>query len=53
MTYINKFAIVDEGAKIGINTKVWHFTHVPSAEIEIIAQYQNCFIGENKKLEIM
>ena len=52
MTYINKFAIVDEGAKIGINTKVWHFTHVmSSAEIgDNCTIGQNCFIGENVKI---
>ena len=52
MTYINKFAIVDEGAKIGINTKVWHFAHVmSSAEIgDNCTIGQNCFIGENVKI---
>ena len=52
MTYINKFAVVDEGAKIGINTKVWHFTHVmSSAEIgDNCTIGQNCFIGENVKI---
>ena len=52
MTYINKFAVVDEGAKIGINTKIWHFTHVmSSAEIgDNCTVGQNCFIGENVKI---
>ena len=30
MTYIHETAVVDSGAKIGINTKIWHFTHIMS-----------------------
>tara|TARA_B100001287_G_C22651696_1_gene515521 strand:+ start:818 stop:1288 length:471 start_codon:yes stop_codon:yes gene_type:complete len=52
MTYINKFAVIDDGAKIGTDTKVWHFTHVmSSAEIGNNCTIgQNCFIGENVKI---
>jgi len=52
MPYINKFAVVDEGAKIGADTKVWHFTHVmSSAEIgDNCTIGQNCFIGENVRI---
>ncbi|NIA23682.1 MAG: N-acetyltransferase, partial [Proteobacteria bacterium] len=27
-TYIDKTAIVEEGAEIGEGTKIWHFSHV-------------------------
>ena len=49
MTYINKFAVVDKGATIGNDTKIWHFTHVmSSAKIGSNCSIgQNCFIGEN------
>ena len=52
MSYINKFAVVDEGAKIGFDTKVWHFSHImSSAEIGSNCTIgQNCFIGENVKI---
>lgn len=41
--YAHETAIVDEGAKIGKGTKVWHFAHVmPGAEIG-----ENCSLGQN------
>ncbi len=41
--YIHPTAVVDEGARLGENTKVWHFSHVEgSAQIG-----QNCSIGQN------
>jgi UDP-2-acetamido-3-amino-2,3-dideoxy-glucuronate N-acetyltransferase len=41
--YIHPSAIVEEGAKIGENTKVWHFSHImPTAVIG-----KNCNIGQN------
>ena len=30
MTYIHETAILDPGAEIGENTKIWHFTHIMS-----------------------
>ena len=30
MKYIHETAVVDSGAEIGNNTKIWHFTHVMS-----------------------
>jgi len=40
---IHPTAIVDEGAEIGENTRVWHFTHVQSgARIG-----KNCSLGQN------
>lgn len=35
--YCHPTAIIDEGARIGKNTKIWHFTHI----------MKNCIIGEN------
>ncbi len=40
---IHSTAIIDEGAKIGNNTKVWHWSHISSgAEIG-----SNCSLGQN------
>ena len=49
---IHETTIVDPGAKIGNNTKIWHFTHVmPTANIgENVSIGQNCFIGDNVKI---
>jgi UDP-2-acetamido-3-amino-2,3-dideoxy-glucuronate N-acetyltransferase len=35
--YVHPSAIVDEGCKIGISTKIWHFSHIMT----------NCTIGKN------
>ncbi|MDZ4838653.1 MAG: acyltransferase [Bacteroidota bacterium] len=41
--YIHPSAIVDEGATIGVGSKIWHFTHImPGAIIG-----ENCNIGQN------
>ncbi|TMP31454.1 N-acetyltransferase [Pseudoalteromonas rubra] len=44
---VHESAIVDEGAKIGANTRVWHFVHVcGGAEIgEGCSLGQNVFVG--------
>ena len=49
---IHETAIVDPGAKIGNNTKIWHFTHVmATANIgNNVSIGQNCFIGDNVKI---
>jgi len=40
---IHETAVIDEGCKIGKDTKIWHFTHVmPKAVIG-----ENCNIGQN------
>ena len=42
-TYIHETACIDQGAKIGAGTKIWHFCHVmPNAIIG-----QNCVLGQN------
>src|SRR5437868_7297088 len=42
-TFIHPSAIIDEGAKIGAGTRIWHFSHVmPKATIG-----ENCIIGQN------
>lgn len=41
--FVHSSAIVDEGAKLGNGTKIWHFSHVlPTAEIG-----ENCVLGQN------
>jgi len=41
--YINEYAVVDEGAIIGENTKIWHFSLIQlGAKIG-----SNCSIGQN------
>lgn len=41
--FVHDTAIVEDGAKIGKGTKVWHFAHVmPGAEIG-----ENCSLGQN------
>ena len=40
---VHETAIVEEGAEIGINTKIWHWTHVsPGAKIG-----SNVTLGQN------
>jgi UDP-2-acetamido-3-amino-2,3-dideoxy-glucuronate N-acetyltransferase len=41
--FVHETAIIDQGAQIGSDTKIWHFTHVMgSAQIG-----RNCNIGQN------
>ena len=41
--FVHPSAFVDEGARLGAGTKVWHFSHVmPGAEIG-----ENCSLGQN------
>ncbi len=41
--FIHETAIIDEGAQIGLGSKIWHFSHVMgSAEIG-----ENCILGQN------
>jgi UDP-2-acetamido-3-amino-2,3-dideoxy-glucuronate N-acetyltransferase len=41
--YAHPTAVIDEGARIGANTKVWHFSHVyPKAVIG-----HDCILGQN------
>lgn len=41
--FAHETAVIDEGAKIGADTKIWHFTHVmPESEIG-----ENCNLGQN------
>ncbi|MBQ4849208.1 acyltransferase [Pseudoalteromonas sp. MMG012] len=44
---VHESAIVDEGAKIGVNSKVWHFAHVCSGATvgEGCSLGQNVFVG--------
>ncbi|MEN8250366.1 MAG: acyltransferase [Bacteroidota bacterium] len=50
--YKHETAIIDDGAKIGSGTKIWHFSHVMgTAEIgENCVLGQNVFVGSKVKL---
>jgi acetyltransferase-like isoleucine patch superfamily enzyme len=41
--FVHPLAVVDEGAKIGKGTKVWHFAHIRSTAII----GENCIIGKD------
>lgn len=41
--YVHPTALVDEGATIGENTKIWHFCHVMSKAVI----GENCSLGQN------
>ncbi len=41
--YIHKSSYVDEGAKIGKGTKIWHFSHIQKGA----AIGSNCKLGQN------
>ena len=49
---VHQTAIVEEGAKIGANSKIWHWTHVCSgAKIgQLCSLGQNVFIAQNVKI---
>lgn len=40
---IHKTAVVDEGALLGVGTRIWHFSHVCSTAVI----GQNCTLGQN------
>lgn len=41
--YIHETAIVDEGAKVGVGTHIWHYSHVRAGAVI----GKNCHIGQN------
>lgn len=41
--FVHKSSYVDDGAKIGNNTKVWHFCHIQSGAVI----GDNCTLGQN------
>jgi UDP-2-acetamido-3-amino-2,3-dideoxy-glucuronate N-acetyltransferase len=41
--FVHETAIIDQGAQIGSDTKIWHFTHVMGSA----CIGQNCNIGQN------
>ncbi len=47
--YKHESAVVDEGAQIGENSKVWHFVHVCSGAVigQKVSLGQNVFVGNN------
>lgn len=50
--FIHNSAIVDQGAKIGAGSKVWHFCHIMSSAVlgENCSLGQNCFVADDVKL---
>ena len=52
MNYIHETTILDSGAEVGENVKIWHFTHImPKAKIgDSVSIGQNCFVGDNVKI---
>jgi UDP-2-acetamido-3-amino-2,3-dideoxy-glucuronate N-acetyltransferase len=47
--FLHKTSIVDEGANIGENTKIWHFSHICSGAIigDNVVIGQNVYVGNN------
>ncbi len=47
--FVHPTAIIDEGAKIGARTKIWHFSHIMGGAIigEDCVLGQNVFVGKN------
>lgn len=47
--FIHHTAVIDEGCKIGVGTKIWHFTHIMSTAIvgDNCVLGQNVFVGSN------
>lgn len=41
--FVHESSYVDEGVKIGENTKIWHFCHIQSGAVI----GQNCSLGQN------
>lgn len=41
--FVHETAIVDEGAQIGVNTKIWHFCHIMSKAVI----GKDCSLGQN------
>lgn len=50
--FVHPSAVVDEGAKIGEGTKIWHFSHImPKTEIgEDCSFGQNVFVANNVRI---
>lgn len=50
--FVHESSIVDQGASIGSNTKIWHFCHIMSSSIigKECSLGQNVFVGENVQI---
>lgn len=51
-TNFHATAVIDDGAKIGANTRVWHFSHICSGAVigEGCSFGQNVFVGNDVKI---
>ncbi|RZK26700.1 MAG: N-acetyltransferase [Flavobacterium sp.] len=41
--FAHQTSVIDEGAEIGLNTKIWHFSHIMTKAII----GENCILGQN------
>jgi UDP-2-acetamido-3-amino-2,3-dideoxy-glucuronate N-acetyltransferase len=50
--FIHQTACLDDGARVGRGTKIWHFSHImPGAEVgEFCSLGQNVFVASNVKI---
>lgn len=50
--YVHETAVVDEGAQIGTQTKIWHFSHVSSGAVigAGVSLGQNVFVGNKVRI---
>jgi UDP-2-acetamido-3-amino-2,3-dideoxy-glucuronate N-acetyltransferase len=50
--YVHDTSIIDEDAKIGKGTKIWHFSHISNGAVlgENCKLGQNVYIGQNVKI---
>ena len=50
--FCHESAIIDDGAKIGSGTKIWHWVHVSSSAVigQKCSLGQNVFIGDNAQI---
>lgn len=52
MSFVHATAIVDEGARVGSSSRIWHFVHVSSGAIigEHCVLGQNVFVGRDVQI---
>lgn len=50
--FAHETAIIDDGVAIGVNTKIWHFSHILSGSVigDNCSFGQNCVVGPKVKL---
>ena len=49
--YAHETAVIDEGCKIGADTKIWHFSHImPNCEIGLKCNIGRMVVSPDVKL---